>query len=121
MWFSWRIFAMHGLGVRGKLLLAVVAFNLLLGAGAYWYVTRLAADQAEQTAHLEAKRLEAQLREVRAYYTTHVVATAARQKVEASHDYAQKPAAIPLPATMIHEMNDSLSKKEGYTIRLYSK
>src|SRR5207253_5486632 len=30
-------------------------------------------------------------------------------------------AVVPLPATMVHEVNDVLNQKEGYAIRLYSR
>jgi hypothetical protein len=111
---------MRRLGLRTKLLLSITCFIILLGVGAIWYVRRVANEQAEQTALHEAKRLAVQQAEMREYYTQHVVATVLKQKVEVTHDYTQKPGAIPLPATMMHEMNDALSKKEGYTTRLYS-
>jgi methyl-accepting chemotaxis protein len=112
---------MKRLGIRGKLLLPIVIFAILIGIGVVWYVQYLAREQAVQTALDEAKRLSTQVQETREYYTKNVVAKATKQNLEVTHDYAQKPDAIPLPATMIHELNDSLSKREGYTIRLYSK
>jgi methyl-accepting chemotaxis protein len=101
-------------------LLPITCFIVGIGLGAIWYVRHLAVDQGEQTALHEARRLAAQQAEMREYYTRYVVATALKHKVDVTHDYAQKPGAIPLPATMMHEMNDVLSKKEGYTTRLYS-
>src|SRR5260370_27830219 len=112
---------MQRLGIRGKLLLPIMVFTILIGIGVVWCVGRLAHEQAVQAALDEAKRLSTQVQETREYYTNHVVAKAKMQNIEVTHDYAQKPGAIPLPATMIHEMNESLSEKEGYTIRLYSK
>src|SRR5438132_5404345 len=112
---------MHRLGIRGKLLLPIVIFATLVGTGVVWYVQCLAREQGIQTALDEAKRLSTQLQELREYYTKNVVAKIGKQSLEVTHDYAQKPDAIPLPATMIHELNDSLSKREGYTVRLYSK
>src|SRR5438132_14047677 len=108
------------LGIRGKLLLPIILFALLIGTGVVWYVQRLASEQAVQTALDEAKRLSSQLQETREYYTKNVVAKARKLNFEVTDDYAQKPSAIPLPATMIHELNEALSKKEDYTIRLYS-
>lgn len=112
---------MQRLGIRGKLLLPVLAFALLIGIGMIWYVQRLAGEQAVQTALDEAKRLSSQLQETREYYAKNVVAKVSEQKLEVTHDHAHKPAAIPLPATMVHELNEALNKKEGYTIRLYSR
>jgi methyl-accepting chemotaxis protein len=112
---------MQQLGIRGKLLLPIIGFAILIGIGIVLYVQRLAYDQAVQAALDEAKRLSTQVQETRDYYTNRVVAKAKEQNLEVTHDYAQKPGAIPLPATMIHELNESLSEKEGYAIRLYSK
>ncbi len=112
---------MPRLGIQAKLLLSVLAFVALMGAGTVWYVMRLAGSQAELTAVHEAKRLAGQMSEVLQYYARNVVATAEKQQVQVGHDYAQKPGAIPLPATVVHELNEALNKKEGYTMRLYSR
>src|SRR5438309_4159050 len=111
---------MKRLGIQGKLLLPIILFAVLIGAGAVVYVQRLAHEQAVQTALDEAKRLSTQLQETRVYYTNNVVAKVSKQNLEVTHDYLRKPGAIPLPATMIHELNEALNGKEGYTIRLYS-
>jgi methyl-accepting chemotaxis protein len=112
---------MPRLGVRAKLLLTVAVCALVLGVGAFWYVRSLTTEQAVRSGVHEASRLTTQLREVREYYTTHAVATARKQGLEVTHAYAGKAAAIPLPATMVHELNDALNRREGYTIRLYSR
>jgi methyl-accepting chemotaxis protein len=111
---------MQRFGIRGKLLLPIILFALVIGLGVVWYVQRLAGDQAVRTALDEAKRLSSQLREMREYYTKQVVARASTHNLEVTHDYARKPGALPLPATMIHELNEALNKKEDYAIRLYS-
>src|SRR6266571_6370882 len=111
---------MQRLGIRGKLLLPIIVFAIVIGTGVVWYVQRLAREQAVQTALDDAKRLLTQAQEMREYYTNNVVAKAKKQGLEVTHDYAQKPGAIPLPATLIHELNEALSKREGYTMRLYS-
>jgi methyl-accepting chemotaxis protein len=112
---------MRRLGVRGKLLLPIILFTLLVGVGVAWYGRHLAGRQAVQTALEEARRLSNHVLTLREYYTTHVVARARTRQLEVAADYASKPGAIPLPATMVHELNDALNKKEGYTVRLYSK
>jgi methyl-accepting chemotaxis protein len=112
---------MQRLGIRTKLLLPIIGFAMVVGTGVVWYVQCLARDQAVRMALDEAKRLSTQVQETREYYTNNVVAKAREQNVVVTHDYAQKPGAIPLPATMIHELNETLSKREGYTMRLYSK
>src|SRR5205823_2371061 len=103
-----------------KLLVPIAVFAVLLGGAAVWYVHRLADEQAERNAVEEARRLASQLAEVRKYYAQNVVAAAQKHNLKATHDYNEKGNALPLPATMMHELNDIISKKEGYTIRLYS-
>jgi methyl-accepting chemotaxis protein len=112
---------MRRFGIRGKLLVPIIVFALLIGVGVVWYVQHLAREQAVQTALDEAQRLSSQLQEMREYYTKNVVAPASTRQLEVTHDYAHKPGALPLPATMIHELNDALNKKEDYTVRLYSR
>ncbi len=112
---------MRRLGIRGKLLLPIILFTLLVGVGVAWYGRHLAGQQAVRTALEEARRLSNHVLTLREYYTNRVVAPARTRQVEATPDYAAKPGAIPLPATMVHELNDALNQKEGYTVRLYSK
>ena len=62
------------------------------------------------------------MEETRGYYSEHVAAVCRKQGMDVTPDYAGKPNAVPLPATMVHELSDSLSHKEdGYTMRLYSR
>jgi methyl-accepting chemotaxis protein len=112
---------MRRLGVRGKLLLPIIAFTLLVGVGVAWYGRQQATDQAVQTALAEARRLANHVLMVREYYTNKVVAPARAHRLDVSADYAGKADAIPLPATMVHELNDAVTRKEGYTVRLYSR
>ena len=113
---------MRNLSVRFKVLATITAFTAALGAAVYWYMTRSAAEQTVESAADQARRLTTQMEEVRGYYSEHVIAVCRKQNIEATADYAAKPNAVPLPATMVHELSDELSGKgEGYTIRLYSR
>ena len=113
---------MSWMSVRFRLLASITACTLVLGAGVYWYMTRAAADQTVTTAAEEGRRLTQQMEEVRGYYADHVASVCRKQGMEVTPDYAGKPNAIPLPATMVHELSDALSRKEGgYSIRLYSR
>ncbi|HBI44087.1 MAG TPA: hypothetical protein DDY78_14725 [Planctomycetales bacterium] len=113
---------MRGMSVRFKLLTSIALCTVALGAGVYFYMTRAAAEQAAQDAASEGRRLTTQMEEVRGYYTEHVVAAVKKQGMEVTHDYAGKANAVPLPATMVHELSDILSHKEaGYSVRLYSR
>jgi methyl-accepting chemotaxis protein len=108
------------LSITGKMLLPVCAMMLVIGISIVWYMTRFAEQQATQTALDGAKLLAAQIREMRSYYTRNVVSRATKAGLKASLDYAKHDSTIPLPATMVHEIADTLSKKERFTLRLYS-
>src|SRR5438874_1702487 len=108
---------MFRLGVKAKLLSSILIFNVLVALGVYAYVTRLATDQAEQTAVEAARRRYNMTAELRGYYTAKVIAIAQKKNLEITHDYAQKPDALPLPATFVHELSDAVSKRDGHTMR----
>ena len=97
---------MQRFGVRLKLLASILLFSLLIGGWVYWH---------------EARRLSGQITAVREYYSATVIPVTQKHNLEAGHDYAQRPDMVPLPATLVHEVNDNLNRKEGYTIRLYSR
>ena len=111
---------MRQLGVKSKLLLSIGVLNLVLGGCVYWYVNRLSEQQAVAAAVDAARNRLRFASALRDYYTRHVVGNALVKNVEVSHDYAQKKGAIPLPATMAHELNDEVNKADGYILRLYS-
>jgi methyl-accepting chemotaxis protein len=108
------------LGVKGKLLLPIVLLGGALTLGAAWYITQHTSNLALHAALSRAEGLATQVRELRGYYTNHVVSRVKQHGIAVTHDYTEKQAAIPLPATMVHELTDLLNAKEGYTIRLYS-
>ena len=108
------------LGVKGKLLLPIVLLGVLLTLGAAWYITEHASNLALHATLSRAEGLATQVRELRGYYTNNVVSRIQQHGIAVTHDYAEKQAAIPLPATMVHELTDLLNTKKGYTIRLYS-
>ena len=113
---------MRNWSVRFKLLASITACTLLLGVGVYAYMSWAAADQAAREAAVEARRLSVAMEETRAYYSERVAGVCRKQGMDVTPDYAGKPNAIPLPATMVHELSDSLSQKEdGLTVRLYSR
>jgi methyl-accepting chemotaxis protein len=108
------------LGVKGKILLPTVLVGLVVAIGAGWYMTRYSSTQALQARLGRAETLAGQLRTLRGYYTDKVVSRVKPHGITVTYDYADKSAAIPLPATMIHELADMLSERGGYTVRLYS-
>ncbi|MCC7422398.1 MAG: DUF3365 domain-containing protein [Planctomycetaceae bacterium] len=107
------------LGVNGKILGPVVVMGLLVVATSYSQLLRVSEGLATDATRISAAALTAQIRQMRAYYSKHVVADAMKQNLKVSHSHADD-ATIPLPASMVHELNEELSRKEGYTVRLYS-
>jgi len=75
-----------------------------------------------QAMALQGTALQMQtLQDFRALYSSEVVARTQARGVEAAHDYATKPGAIPLPATLIVELGERLNRQRpGAHIRLYS-
>ncbi len=102
---------MRNRSVRFKLLASITACTLLLGVGVYAYMSWAAADQAAREAAVEARRLSIAMEETRAYYSERVAGVCRKQGMDVTPDYAGKPNAIPLPATMVHELSDSLRSR----------
>jgi methyl-accepting chemotaxis protein len=112
---------MNRLGVRTKLLGSILVFCVGIGLGTYAYVTNQVSRQAEAAAVQRARQQINLLEEVRQYYTSHVVQPALQHKVEATYDAGRKPGTIPLPATLIHDLSERVSKQDGTLIRLFSR
>jgi methyl-accepting chemotaxis protein len=111
---------MKTLGIRARTLLPIVLLGTLLGVVATWYVVKISRDQMMRMAVESAEHLTTQINELRGYYTRNVVARARDNGVEATHDYTEHPGAIPLPATLVHQLNSLVSQNAGFTVRLYS-
>src|SRR5262249_13902361 len=111
--------AMLSLGIKGKTLLPILLIGGIIVAGAVGKVTQASSEAIHRAALEKASNLASQMSALQGYYTQYVVAPAREKGVRVSHDDTGKPGTIPLPATMVHEMNATLSQKEGYSIRLY--
>jgi methyl-accepting chemotaxis protein len=63
-----------------------------------------------------------QYKALRAYYTNHVVQKVkGKTDLRVSHDHKEKDDTIPLPATVIHDLGEEFSRKDGgVQLRLYS-
>jgi methyl-accepting chemotaxis protein len=115
---AWRRFR-HTLGWR---LIIPIPVALAAAIALVWAVvppaiTRSAVDEAIRSSLQTA----AQFKTVRAYYTDNVVNKLVRQGVvTATFDHKAEAKAIPLPATMIHDLSDLLAGK-ATTVNLFSK
>jgi len=111
--------ARHSLGWRliVPIPVALAAAIVLVWAVVPPAITRSAVDEAIRS-NLQTA---AQFKTVRAYYTDNVVNKLVKQGVvTATFDHKAEGKAIPLPATMMHDLSDLLAGK-ATTVNLYSK
>jgi serine/threonine protein kinase len=104
-----------------------VATGLLLAvslgsAFGLWELSRL-SDYLVRTSALESAAQQSEiLDEINNFYSAEVVERAKRKGVEATHDYAGRKDAIPLPATLTIDLGKHVSQRSesGVQVRLYS-
>ena len=97
--------------------LPVVALLMILTA---WYVPRNIEQSVIRTAKSSAIATVRQFMVLRGYYTKNVVGPVnASNSVSVAVDHANDPNAIPLPATMIHELS-ALNSENTSRLSLYS-
>ncbi|MAG94620.1 MAG: hypothetical protein CMJ48_12860 [Planctomycetaceae bacterium] len=106
--------------VNLKILLPFAVAGLLIVLVTRRQLVQTADEQATKSTLQLAKSITAQTRVVRGYYAKNVVGPALKADLKASQNHKNVDATIPLPATMVHEINDVLSEKENVAIRLYS-
>ena len=107
-------------GIATKLLVPVGIAVVIVAAGVHWAMMDAARDQATTSARNAAQLLSGQIREMRGYYTQNVVGPAKAAGLKPHFVHRDVPGVIPLPATMVHEINARVSATEGYQVRLYS-
>ncbi len=104
-----------------KLTLPVMAVGLLTVAILSFVIPSLIKNIAVDNAISETERTVAQFKTVRAYYTNNIVKTILKsQDVRPAIDHKGNNNAIPLPATMIHDLSQLL-QESGTVLNLYSK
>jgi len=92
--------------------------GLALVSGFMWFQS---SKVSQRTALHEARQLADALAEFRTLYTAKVVSRAKAYGMEITHDYENKPGAIPLPATLSMELGRSIGAHEtGAQSFLYS-
>ncbi len=104
----WQMFAPMGLIFTvGILVLALM-------------IPEMVRKNTEQEAIAQAESTVQQFRTLRAYYTKHVIKKIAdKEDISPAIDHQNNPNAIPLPATMIHDLSGLLGE-QGISIHLYS-
>ena len=106
--------------VNFKILAPFAVAGLLIVAVTRYQLVQTADEQATDATLQLAKAVTAQARVARGYYAKNVVGPALKANLKASQEHKDVDATIPLPATMLHEINEALSEKENVALRLYS-
>ena len=105
----WRYFS--------PIIIAVIVLTIIVMS----YLPKYMEDVAIEQAIVESKQLAFQLEELRAYYTTHVIEkVVSGSDITPSAHHKNNPQQIPLPATLIHDLNERYASR-GVNVRLYSK
>jgi serine/threonine protein kinase len=104
--------------VAAGLLIAVT----LGSASGLWHLTSLSEDLVRSAALESAAQQSEMLDEMNNFYSSAVVDRLQAQRIEATHDYVNRPHTIPLPATLMIDLGKLLSEKSssGMQVRLYS-
>ena len=83
-------------------------------------VFAIIGNNTDKEAVLAAKNTAIQYTLLRSYYTKHIIGKlTSNDRLTASSDHKNNPDAIPLPATMIHDISE-LTQSSGLQITLYS-
>ncbi len=100
----------------------VVAIGILVLASISILVPSLLKSNVIDNAMLEATRTVQQFKTIRGYYTQNIIKPVLKSQktIKPSIDHKDNNAAIPLPATMIHDLSEAL-KSKGTSLNLFSK
>jgi serine/threonine protein kinase len=102
---------------------ASLLLALTLGvAGGLWSLSRVSESLVRFSALEGAAQQSEMFDEVNEFYSAHVVERLPGSGVEATHDYATRPHAVPAPATFTIELGRQISNRSqrGMEVRLYS-
>jgi methyl-accepting chemotaxis protein len=110
----------NGHRIIWQMLLPIPIVSGLAFAAAWILLPPLVSDDAVESAVEAARQLVDGLRTARTYYSKVVVAKVTKGgSFRATSDYEDKDDAIPLPATMIHDLSAAF-KSAGASFKLYS-
>ena len=98
-----------------------VPLAVIVAIAVIWFaLPRVIASNATEDAVLASGQIATQFKTIRGYYTENVVNKVVKDgSMKPSVDHKRDDKAIPLPATMIHDLSALLSKQD-MTINLYS-
>jgi HAMP domain-containing protein/HPt (histidine-containing phosphotransfer) domain-containing protein len=112
------------ISVRWKLLAPILVSGVVICLIAHHMIVDAAVRQVEALSVRDARTMSQYVAHLRAYYTANVVADAKAMGMKISHEHANDANAIPLPATMVHELNalihEATDSANHTTVRLFS-
>ena len=101
----------------------ILPVPLIVGLAIFFswlFVPNLTQNSAREEALSSSAEMVTQFKMLRGYYTKNVIKKVlASSDIKPSTDHADKKGAIPLPATLIHDMSELL-QKQNTSISLYS-
>jgi methyl-accepting chemotaxis protein len=103
-----------------RMLLPIPIVSSVAFLAAWLLVPTVVSDNAVESAVETARQLVNAVKTVRTYYSkTIVTKVTSGGSFKSTYDYRDKPDAIPLPATMIHDLSD-VFRPGGTSFKLYS-
>jgi methyl-accepting chemotaxis protein len=103
-----------------RLALPVPLILVLAVVFTWWIVPRIVESMATNDAFLANQQVASEFKTIRAYYTENVVSKVLNQSsLKSSYDHKTNDMAIPLPATLLHDLSALLADKDT-TISLFS-
>jgi signal transduction histidine kinase len=114
--FSWCLALLYSrtLWVLGVVLCLVISVM-------FWHIEKLSTSLIQTAALNNAELFSKALAEVRTLYTDDVVIKARQNGLKVTHDYFNRPDAIPLPATFSMKLGERIGDAHsGMSVRLYS-
>ncbi len=106
--------------LKWKVMMPIIVVGLITSVAINRYMVYQSTEQISQSSIDSAKAVSGQVRQMRGYYTKNIVKKALKNGIGVKFEHADSPSAIPLPATMVHDINKAVSESEGYAVRLYS-
>src|SRR5215470_15131995 len=110
----------RGSSLAWRLILPVPLTIIVALLSIWLIVPRIVASMAVNDAVLANRQAAAEFKTIRAYYTENVVNKVVKSGAfKATHDHRTNDAAIPLPATFVHDLSAAL-KNSDTTVSLFS-
>ena len=105
----------------GVCMIAIMGLFLLVCTLLFQFTRQQSEEKTVAQSVASAKNIIDQFKSLRGYYAKNVVSKAKKNGMSIAIDHADNPAAIPLPATMIHELSEAFQKNaDGIQLELYS-